>query len=640
MGFPSLNLLFLCLASLPSPLLSQQPYVGSTTEDCNNQHNSSSGLGYFCNGLSTACRTYLTFHSQSPYQSVSAISTLLGSDPSELARANAVSQPATFATGTKVFVPVNCSCSGGYYQANSSYLVQTDDTYLTIARNTYQGLSTCQALQNQNRTSSNGFLFAGITIPVPLRCACPTMNQSGDGVKYLLSYLVDQGDFVEKISSAFGVATQDILDANTLSLQPTIYPVTTLLIPLKSEPNTSQLSTPPPPPPPTSTTSSNRTGVYVGIGVAVAVLVIAISMALLCVMYRRRRKRAGQTTVTDASEIYQTSAEKPKGLTEEVLSGISDAVPGLKLYKFEELQLATEDFSAECRIEGSVYHAVLHGDAAAVKKMSRDISGEIIILRKINHFNLIGLSGVCFDQGTWYVVYEYMENGSLSRWIYDRTGSKVLSWIQRVRVAVDVANGLHYLHSYTDPPYVHKDIRSSNILLDGNLRAKIANFSLARPAGGTEGEFVLTRHIVGTMGYMAPEYVEHGLISSKLDVYALGIVMMELLTGMEAVTTHRGREIPLMEALISLPSEEDPTEKLRDFIDPLLEGKYPPDLALVMLKLIDGCLKKDAGRRPSMGEITLSLSGILATSLAWASSTGPAESQSFNSMGLESIEVR
>ncbi|KAJ6845562.1 protein LYK5-like [Iris pallida] len=114
--------------------------------------------------------------------------------------------------------------------------------------------------------------------------------------------------------------------------------------------------------------------------------------------------------------------------------------------------------------------------------------------------------------------------------------SAVLSWKQWVRIAYDVADGLNYLHHYASPPYVHKNVKSSNVLLDAEFRAKLANFGLARAVEeyGDGGGLHLTRHVVGTHGYMAPEYLEHGLITPKLDVFAFGVVLLELLSGREA----------------------------------------------------------------------------------------------------------
>ncbi|CAD5172709.1 unnamed protein product [Musa acuminata subsp. malaccensis] len=637
MASQSLTLLFffVLLPSLLPVLHAQQPYEGLLTTDCETQHNSSSLLGYFCNSQPN-CQAFLTFHSQPPYNSVVSISSLLSSHPSELSQANSVSPIATFPTGTKVVVPVNCSCSGAYYQLNSSYLVQSGDTALVVANNTYQSLSTCQSIMNQSLNGTTK-LFAGVEITVPLRCACPTSNQTSSGVKYLLSYLVDNGDTIFGISSRFGVDQQSIEEANEIS-GTNIYPFTTLLIPLRSQPNTSQLAAPPPPPPlqsppaapPPAGNSSSHAGLYAGIGVAAGALALAALVAIYCVAAKAKKKKVGEALPSNDSTTYGTAYGKSsdvesyeKEASEDVKTMISEIGHALRVYKFEELQFATENFSYECLIEGSVYRGMFNGDAAAVKVINGDVSKEVEVLKKINHFNLIKLSGISFNQGQWFLVSEYADNGPLSHWIFDTSGSKVLSWVQRMQIAVDVANGVSYLHSYTEPAYVHKDIRSSNILLDQTMRAKVANFGMARASEGRDGEFVLTRHIVGTKGYLAPEYLEHGLVSPKLDVYAFGVVMMETITGRDGSETQRGDKFS-WNALVTMVSEGggggDAMEKLGSFMDPLLAGKYPSDLGLEMVRLIERCLRRDAGSRPSMEEVAQSLSRIHSMSLIWEQS--------------------
>ncbi|KAJ6813562.1 lysM domain receptor-like kinase 4 [Iris pallida] len=618
----SLSVSFL---SLPPLLHSQQPYEGKAATDCGSQDNSTSLLGYFCNGNSTSCQAFLTFHSQPPYTSVPAISSLLGADPSRLSAANSVPDDFVFAAGTLVIAPVRCGCSGPYYQANTTYTVGRGETWFSIAYNTFQGLSTCQALERENSAS----LFAGMRLTVPLRCACPTENQSRSGTNYLLSYLVSGGDTVYAISQTLGAGLASTLDANGLSMSNAlIYPVTTLLVPLSQQPNITGSAPPPPPPPPPPSTSSRsppRTRVYVVAAAAVLSCLLVLSSFVFCVMYKNDKKKKEKekeknkakeelSSVVMISE--NTSAvsgeEKDNGvLSERFLSKVSNiGRQSLRVYEFEEVRAATEDFSEGRRIEGSVYRGVFDGEVAAVKMINRDVSREIDILRKISHFNVIKLQGLCFNEGHWFLVFEYAENGSLSSRIFGRT-SAVLSWGQRVQIALDVASGLEYLHGYTEPVYVHKDVRSSNILLDGNMRAKIANFGMA--ASTELAEFAMTRHIVGTQGYMAPEYLQHGFVSPKLDVYAFGVTVAEIITGKDAVSLQRRGEdgLSTLDGLTAAAGEEEDEarERMGGFIDPQLEGEFPLRSALLVARVIGGCLRKDPGSRPSMAEIVRSLSG-------------------------------
>ncbi|KAI3799058.1 hypothetical protein L1987_34347 [Smallanthus sonchifolius] len=271
-------------------------------------------------------------------------------------------------------------------------------------------------------------------------------------------------------------------------------------------------------------------------------------------------------------------------------------------------------------LKGSVYQGTINGDLVAIKKMHGDVSNEIRLLNTIHHHNLIRLLGVCFDDGHWYLVYEFAVNGPLSDWIHYNalSSDKLLNWMQRIQIVLDVANGLDYLHSYTTPPYIYKNLESSNIFLDSEFRAKITKFDLARSAEGQEGPFALTRHIVGTRGYMAPEYLEKGLISTKLDVYGFGILLLEIVMGKHVSDLYEKMNKNLSEVLDEVLEEEniDKNEKLTKFIDQLIKGNYPPQLAMSVVKLIDGCLDKDPSARPDMNKVSHCLSRILSISQA------------------------
>ncbi|CAN1814846.1 LysM domain receptor-like kinase 4, partial [Linum perenne] len=608
----------------------QQAYIGQGTNDCSTTANSA--LGYSCNGVNRTCQSYLTFRAQPPYTTVSSISTLLGSDPSQLAAINSVPETSTFGTNQLVLVPVTCSCSGLYYVTNSSFVVRNGDNLFVIANETLQGLSTCQAIGNGNRrrNASMADIFPGQTLDIPLRCACPTRNQTAQGINYLLSYLVTWGDSVSAASERFGGNMRQTLEANGLSEQSaTIFPFTTLLIPLQNPPSSNQTLAPPPPPPvatppavvPPLSSSSNKSWVYVVAGVfGGAAVTLAIGTLVFCMCFRQRKVKLDPLAT---SESYD-GVEKPMKKIDDrdsdsfFMESLSSIAHSIQVYTYDELVAATDNFSPKCLIKGSVYRGKIKGDLAAIKKMNGvDVSKEINLLNKINHSNIIRLSGVCSHDGQWYLVYEFAANGALSDWIYSsNNGGKALSWPQRIQIALDVALGLDYLHSFTTPPQVHKDIKTGNVLLDSDFRAKISGFAQARSASGQDGDFNLTRHIFGTKGYMAPEYLENGLVSTKIDVYAFGVVLLEIITGKEAATLYReGGTNGLSDILNRVVSPAE--ENLKQLMDPSLEGSYPIDIAGFVVKLVDGCLNKNSSDRPSMNEIVQSLSRILTASLSW-----------------------
>lgn len=221
----------------------------------------------------------------------------------------------------------------------------------------------------------------------------------------------------------------------------------------------------------------------------------------------------------------------------------------------------------------------------------------------MNHGNLVKLEGFCIDpeDASCYLVYEYVENGSLYLWLH-RSEKRKLSWRMRLRVAIDVANGLLYIHEHTRPRVVHKDIKSSNILLDANMRAKIANFGLAK-----SGCNAITMHIVGTQGYIAPEYIADGVVSTKMDIFSFGVVLLELISGREAIDEEGGvlwmRASGFVEG-----KEKEKLEMLRSWIDEaLLEQSCPMDSLMDIMNVAVSCLQKDPTKRPSMVEVVYAL---------------------------------
>jgi serine/threonine protein kinase len=660
-GLPAAALalaLLLLLAAAAAPARGQQEYEANKQNACY-ATNASSVLGYVCNATTAAapsCDSYLVFRSSPPlYASPVSISYLLNSSVTATASANAVPTVTPLAASTLVLAPVPCACTpGGFYQHNSSYTIQfAGETYFIIANITYQGLTTCQALIAQNPLHDSRGLVQGNNLTVPLRCACPSPAQAARGVRYLLSYLVMWGDDVTSIAARFRVAARDVLDANSLDAEEIIFPFTTLLIPLKSPPTTDMLASPAPPPAPTPPQTAPPSGgsgsgkwVGVGVGVGCGALALAGILGLLCFLRarRRRQQRRGDgesgrqgKVVSDvpSSADYDalasgkqttntTTSSSSSAARSLVASDVRGAVEALTVYKYSELEKATAGFAEERQVPGtSVYRAVINGDAAAVKRVAGDVSGQVGILMRVNHSCLVRLSGLCIHRGDTYLVFEFAENGALSDWLHGRGGGgSTLRWRQRVQVAFDVADGLNYLHHYTNPPCVHKNLKSSNVLLDADLRAKVSSFGLARAVAEADGA-QLTGRVVGTQGYLAPEYLEHGLITPKLDVFAFGVILLELLSGKEAAfaDAETGEETLLWEAaeeaLVADGGEDVDRAKVRAFVDSRLHGDYPMDLALAVAALALRCVAREPRARPATDEVFVSLSAVYNSTLDW-----------------------
>ncbi|KAI3439654.1 Protein kinase domain-containing protein [Psidium guajava] len=598
----------------------QQNYSGNSVLDCDGDDRAgpSPAFLYTCNGGRRSCKAFLIFKSRPPYNSVPAISTLLSSDQAGVARINNVTRLAVFPTGKEVIVPVNCSCSGQYYRAISVFPVASgaNDTYLAVANDTYQGLSACSSLKRANPRGESGLEGAG-ELQVPLRCACPTRNQTVNGVRYLLTYSINWRDTIMGIGERFNASAVAILKENGISeANPTIFPFTTILVPLVTEPSSSQTTVPcqeqPSPPPPTYVSSRREPNkeLYLGIGVAAGGLLVTIFAAFACFLWHKKRKE----TVPQFRGQASRKSASPVDLRVEIAS--LEDIP--KVFTFEEIKKATQNFSSRNRIRGAVFRGAFGQETLAVKRVSQDGSNEVNVLKKINHFNLIQLQGFCEFDGYSYLVFEYMSYGSLRDWLRSRKRSKkTRSWSHRINIALDVANGLHYLHSFTKPAYVHKDINSSNILINGDLRAKIANFGLARVARRETLSASLTAHHGGAGGYMPPEYINAGLVTSKTDVYGFGVMLLELITGKGAVILQGGREVLLSAAVASAMEGDDPeTEILQSFIDPRLEPSRRV-LAMRMVRLSLTCMAHEPTRRPGMEEIVATLLKIQADVKAW-----------------------
>nr|CDH30698.1 putative LysM domain containing receptor kinase [Cercis chinensis] len=290
-------------------------------------------------------------------------------------------------------------------------------------------------------------------------------------------------------------------------------------------------------------------------------------------------------------------------------------------FSYEELANATDNFSMANKIGqggfGAVYYAELRGEKTfplqkvAIKKMemeaSREFLAEVKVLTHVHHLNLVRLIGFCVE-GSLFVIYEYIDNGNLSQHLRS-SGKEPMTWSIRVQIALDSARGLEYIHEHTHPIYIHRDIKSANILIDKNFRGKVADFGLAKLTE-VGSSTVLTNKPVGTFGYMPAEYLQFGDVSAKVDVYAFGVVLYELISAKEAIfrSTESAAESKGLVALFDeVLNQPDPTEDLRKVVDPRLGDNYPIDSVLKMAQLAKACTQHDPQRRPSMKFVVVAL---------------------------------
>ncbi|KAI6693948.1 hypothetical protein NL676_021658 [Syzygium grande] len=308
--------------------------------------------------------------------------------------------------------------------------------------------------------------------------------------------------------------------------------------------------------------SSARKGSSVSAGLIVALVsaVLVFLVVVLFVLYKfcyAKRKNAGigkGENLEKGKEVAKINGMNGNGgVQSEMLSQSSGDLPvfdgGNVAISIDVLRQVTDDFSESNVLGrggfGVVYKGELHdGTMIAVKRMESSALGnkglyefqaELAVLTKVRHRHLVALLGYCINGNERLLVYEHMAQGTLARHLFEweEMGCSPLTWKQRVTIALDVARGVEYLHSLAQQSFIHRDLKPSNILLGDDMRAKVADFGLVKNA--PDGKYSLETRLAGTFGYLAPEYAATGRVTTKVDIYAFGVVLMEILTGRKAL---------------------------------------------------------------------------------------------------------
>ncbi|KAL8228135.1 hypothetical protein R6Q57_015719 [Mikania cordata] len=282
---------------------------------------------------------------------------------------------------------------------------------------------------------------------------------------------------------------------------------------------------------------------------------------------------------------------------------------------FQEIDVATKSFSDENVIgiggNGKVYKGVLGGIEIAVKRINHDNNdgvrgflAEVSSLGRLKHKSLVGLRGWCKkEKGSLILVYDYMENGSLDKILFDyKHDNKILNFNDRMKILKDVANGIFYLHEGWEAKVLHRDIKSSNVLLDKDMNARLGDFGLARMH--QHGQLATTTRVVGTAGYLAPEVIRTGRASTQTDVFSFGILILEVVCGKRPI---KEGDIPLVNWVTELMQKD----KLFDAIDERLVANDGLDREEVEMVLHLGllCAHPDAKMRPTMRQVVKTLEG-------------------------------
>lgn len=341
---------------------------------------------------------------------------------------------------------------------------------------------------------------------------------------------------------------------------------------------------------------------------AIAVAALAGVSLLVGIIYVRIYRKKGQKV---AAKIPASSGQShPPGPAR--LSGIH--VDKSVEFSYKELAESTDNFSISHKIGeggfGAVYYAELRGKKAAIKRMNREgrteFLAELKILTRVHHLNLVSLIGYSVERAL-FLVYEFIENGNLSQHL---RGKDTLTWSTRVQIATDSARGLEYIHEHTVPFYIHRDVKSANILINKNFHAKIGDFGLSKLV--ESGNPTLNTRFMGTFGYMPPEYGHSGIITRKVDVYAFGVVLYELISAKEAIVKEDGVDeaLSLVALFHEAHSHPNEIEGISRLIDPKLRDDYPLDSVYKMAQLAKTCTERNPEMRPTMKSVVVALMAL------------------------------
>ncbi|CAN1147185.1 Calcium/calmodulin-regulated receptor-like kinase 1 [Linum perenne] len=373
-------------------------------------------------------------------------------------------------------------------------------------------------------------------------------------------------------------------------------------------------------------------GLIIGISIGVVIGVFLAILAFFGFRYHRKRSQIGNSSSRraatipirgnggDASTIMSDSTIGPDSPMKSAPSGMSFwleafkrtnavSLSGLPEYSYKDLQRATGNFTTVIGqgAFGSVYKAQMPtGETVAVKVLATDskqgekeFHTEVMLLGRLHHRNLVNLVGYCSEKGRHILIYVYMSKGSLSSHLYSEN-LEPLNWDVRVNIALDVARGLEYLHDGAVPPVIHRDIKSSNILLDRSMRARVADFGLSR-------EEMVDRHAAnlrGTFGYLDPEYISTRIFTKKSDVYSYGVLLFEIIAC-------RNPQQGLMEYVELAAMNTEGKVGWEEMVDSRLEGKFDVNELNEVAALAYKCINRVPKKRPSMRDIVQVLSRML-----------------------------
>ncbi|KAF8405888.1 hypothetical protein HHK36_007966 [Tetracentron sinense] len=346
----------------------------------------------------------------------------------------------------------------------------------------------------------------------------------------------------------------------------------------------------------------------VGLGTGLGLLFLLVGSSCLYSGVEKRR------LIKLKAQFFQKNGGM---LLQQQISNWEGNVESIKIFTAEELEKATNNYD-ESRIlgrggYGTVYKGILpnHNTVAIKKSKLVDESqieqfiNEVVILSQINHRNVVKLLGCCLETEVPLLIYEFVKNGTLFHHIHDEGHVGSLSWESRLRIAAETAGSLAYLHSAASIPIIHRDIKSTNILLDENYRARVSDFGASRlvPLDQTQ----LTTLVRGTLGYLDPEYFLTSQLTEKSDVYSFGVVLIELLTGKTALSFQRPEEERNLSMHFEISMAQD---RLFEVLEERVVQEGSQEQLLEIAELAKRCVRVKGDERPTMKEVAMEVEGL------------------------------